>query len=173
MTFTVGKLAKMYGISRTALLYYDQIGLLCPTERNTARYRLYSQADADRLGQIMILKHAGVPISEIRSLISSEETIVFGRLMKRLGEINFEIEKLKNNQKQIISIMSQSTVIKNPCNADPILMDHIIHYAEIDDNKREQWHVEFAAQSPELHDKFLRMMGFSEEEVQVIRNRCK
>lgn len=173
MTFTVGKLSKMFGISRTTLLYYDQIGLLCPTARNTARYRLYSQADADRLEQIMILKHAGVPISEIKNLISSEETIVFGRLMKRLGEINLEIEKLKNNQKQIISIMSQSTVKKNTRNADPILTDHIIHYAEIDDDKREQWHVEFEAQSPELHEKFLTMIGFSKEEVQAIRNKCK
>lgn len=173
MTFTVGKLSKMFGISRTALLYYDQIGLLCPSSRNTANYRLYSQADADRLGQIMILKHAGVPISEIRNLISSEESMVFGRLMKRLGEINFEIEKLKNNQKQIISIMSQSTVIRSPYKLDPILMNHIIRYAEIDDNKREQWHVEFEAQSPELHDKFLTMIGLSEEEVQAVRNRCK
>ena len=173
MTFTVGKLSKMFGISRTALLYYDQIGLLCPTARNTAGYRLYSQADADRLEQIMILKHAGVPINEIRSLISTEETIVFGRLMKRLGEINLEIEKLKNNQKQIIGIMSQSTVVQNPRNADPILTDQLIHYAEIDDSEREQWHVEFEAQSPELHDKFLTMLGFGEEEVQAIRNKCR
>ena len=173
MTFTVGKLSKMFGISRTALLYYDQIGLLCPTARNSAGYRLYSQADADCLGQIMILKQAGVPISEIRSIISSEETIVFGKLMKRLGEINSEIEKLKDNQKHIISIMSQSTVTKNPYKADPILMDRIIRYAEIDDNKREQWHVEFEAQSPELHEQFLKMIGLSEEEVKAVRNRCK
>lgn len=172
MVFTVGKLSKMYGISRTALLYYDKIGLLRPTARNTANYRLYSQADADRLGQIMILKNAGVPISVIRSIISSEEAIIFGKLMKRLGEINLEIEKLKNNQKHIINIMSQSTVIKSPYKTDPILLDHIIRYAEIDDDKREQWHMEFEVQSPDLHDKFLRMIGLSEEEVQSIRNRC-
>lgn len=173
MAFTVGKLSKMFGISRTALLYYDQIGLLCPTARNTAQYRLYSQADADRLGQIMILKHAGVPISQIKSLISSEESIAFGKLMKRLGEINQEIEKLKNDQKQIISIMSESIVIKSPHQTDFILTDHMIRYAEIANDKREQWHAEFEAQSPELHEKFLRMIGLSEEEILAVRKRSR
>lgn len=173
MAFTVGKLSKRFGISRTALLYYDQIGLLCPTARNTAGYRLYSQADADRLGQIMILKHAGVPISQIKSLIAAKETIAFGKLMKRLGEINLEIEKLKNNQKQIISIMSGSAVVKDAPADTLILTDHIIQYAEIANDKREQWHAEFEAHSPELHEKFLRMIGLSEDDILSVRKRSR
>lgn len=173
MEFTVGKLSKMFGISRTALLYYDQISLLCPTARNEAKYRLYSQADADRLGHIIILKQAGVPISQIKTLISAEESIAFGKLMKRLGEINLEIDKLKNDQKQIIDIMSESDVIQNPRNADFILTEHMIRYAEIEKDKREQWHAEFEAQSPEQHEKFLRLIGLSEEEILAVRKRSR
>lgn len=60
MASSVGKVSKMFGISRTALLYYDKIRLLSPASRSASGYRLYSQADITRLKQIFILKNAGV-----------------------------------------------------------------------------------------------------------------
>ena len=46
------------GISRTVLLYYDTIGLLKPSGRTGAGYRIYSEADVQRLKQIMIYRDA-------------------------------------------------------------------------------------------------------------------
>ncbi|HPW52681.1 MAG TPA: MerR family DNA-binding transcriptional regulator, partial [Spirochaetota bacterium] len=40
--YTIGKLAKKYGISRSAILYYDSEGLLKPDQRLSNGYRLYS-----------------------------------------------------------------------------------------------------------------------------------
>lgn len=89
--------------------------------------------------------------------------------MKRLGEINLEIEKLKNDQRQIINIMGQSEIIKDPQNTNSILTDHIIRFAEIAADKREQWHADFEAQSPELHERFLTMIGLSKEAILAVR----
>ena len=44
-TSTVGRLARAFGLSRSTLLYYDSIGLLRPTGRSPANYRLYTRAD--------------------------------------------------------------------------------------------------------------------------------
>ena len=49
---TVRKLAEQFGISRTTLLYYDRIGLLCPEKRSRAGYRLYGPRSVERLGLI-------------------------------------------------------------------------------------------------------------------------
>ena len=45
---TVGKLSEKFGLSRTALLYYDRIGLLTPAGRSESGYRLYDDAAIER-----------------------------------------------------------------------------------------------------------------------------
>lgn len=173
MKLSVGKISKMFGLSRTTLLYYDKIGLLCPEARSASGYRLYSQSDVARLNQIVILRNAGVPIKQIGSLIASDETIVFGKLMKRLGELNLEIEQLKNNQIQIINLMSKTFPDKLFRNADSKMIDKIINYAEIDLDKKVQWHSEFEAQSPEQHEYFLSVLGLSKEEIKALKIKIK
>ncbi len=169
MTYSVGKLSKMFGISRTALLYYDEIGLLTPESRSAAGYRLYSQAEVSRLEQIMILRNAGVPIKQIKQLVAAEETMFFGKLLKRLGELNREIEKLKLYQKQIIGILGKSIVAGDLLREDSNTLEHVLRYASIASDQRDRWHSEFEAQSPELHSDFLSLLGFNEEEIHAIK----
>ncbi len=171
MASSVGKVSKMFAISRTTLLYYEKIGLLSPASRSAAGYRLYSQEDITRLKQIFILKNAGVPLNQISSLLGTEELVVSGKLMKRLGELNLEIETLRKYQKQIISILSETFAIRNFKNEDAKTIEKIISYAEIDLDKRDQWHNEFEKQSPELHEHFLTVLGLSNEEIKALRNR--
>jgi hypothetical protein len=51
----IGELAKQTGLSIRTLRYYDEIGLLVPSHRTEAEYRLYSEADIARLQQILSL----------------------------------------------------------------------------------------------------------------------
>ena len=46
----VGDLAKQTGLSVRTLHYYDEIGLLSPSRRTDAGYRLYTARDVSRLG---------------------------------------------------------------------------------------------------------------------------
>ena len=46
---TVGSLSEMSGVSVRTLHHYDEIGLLRPTSRSAAGYRLYTPDDAERL----------------------------------------------------------------------------------------------------------------------------
>ena len=61
-TFTVGALGRRFGLSRSALLYYDQIGLLVPSARSSAGYRLYTEEDAQRLERICLFRNAGLAL---------------------------------------------------------------------------------------------------------------
>ena len=42
---TVGRLARRFGLARSTLLYYDRIGVLRPSARSAAGYRLYDAGD--------------------------------------------------------------------------------------------------------------------------------
>lgn len=90
--------------------------------------------------------------------------------MKRLGELNLEIETLRKHQKQIISILSETFVIKNIKNEDAKTIEKIISYVEIDLDKKDQWHNKFEKQSPELHEYFPTVLGLSNEEIKALRN---
>jgi len=46
--YTVGSLARSFGLSRSTLLYYDSIGLCKPSGRSAANYRTYTENDRAR-----------------------------------------------------------------------------------------------------------------------------
>jgi len=68
---TVTKLARRCGVSRTALLYYESIGLMPPPARTDGNYRCYSEADAERLKRIRAYRNAGLRIEDIRAPLGS------------------------------------------------------------------------------------------------------
>ena len=162
MAISVGKLSKMYGISRTALLYYDNIGLLKPSARSKAGYRLYNDEDVKRLDRIMLLRDAGVPLNQIDALISADEHMSAGMLMKRLGELNSEISRLKAMQQAIIGLLGNNSIISNLKGVDMDTLKKILRFAEIsmsedrfDKEAMGAWHAEFEKNSPEQHKKLL------------------
>lgn len=65
----VGDLAKQTGVSVRTLHYYDEIGLLSPSHRTEAGYRLYGKEDIIRLQQIVSLRQIGFSLEEIRECL--------------------------------------------------------------------------------------------------------
>jgi DNA-binding transcriptional MerR regulator len=65
-TFQVKEVARIAGVSVRALHHYDEIGLLAPSGRTEAGYRLYSDDDLLRLQQILIGRELGMPLEEIK-----------------------------------------------------------------------------------------------------------
>ena len=73
MTYTVSELAKLSRVSTRTLRYYDQIGLLKPKRDNTNDYRVYTEADIDRLQQILFYRELGMVLEEIKSILLSRD----------------------------------------------------------------------------------------------------
>jgi MerR family transcriptional regulator, thiopeptide resistance regulator len=65
MAFTVGELSRLTGVTVRALHHYDEIGLVRPSQRTAAGYRLYDDDDALRLQQVLVFRELGVPLDEI------------------------------------------------------------------------------------------------------------
>ncbi|MBQ3105790.1 MAG: MerR family transcriptional regulator [Lachnospiraceae bacterium] len=70
---TVKDVSRLAGISIRTLHYYDEIGLLKPTEVTAAGYRLYSDRDLERLQEIMFFKEMELPLKKIRLLMEHPE----------------------------------------------------------------------------------------------------
>ena len=68
--YTIGELARNFGITLRALRFYESQGLINPDRQG--RRRLYGRKDADRVAAILRAKKCGFHLSEIRRMIMDE-----------------------------------------------------------------------------------------------------
>ena len=71
--WTVGQVADVFGVTVRTLHHYDEAGLLVPSERSAAGYRLYTDGDLVRLQQIVVYRRLELPLDEIASLLAGDE----------------------------------------------------------------------------------------------------
>lgn len=67
--WTVGEVARMAHVTVRTLHHYDEIGLLTPSARTAAGYRLYMRADLERLQQILLYRGLGFALEAIGPLL--------------------------------------------------------------------------------------------------------
>ena len=67
---TVGDVARMSGVTVRTLHHYDEIGLLSPSERTEAGYRLYSPADLEHLRRILFYRELDFPLNRIAEILA-------------------------------------------------------------------------------------------------------
>ncbi|HET6582951.1 MAG TPA: MerR family transcriptional regulator [Nannocystaceae bacterium] len=69
MTLTVSQVARATGISVRTLHHYDEIGLVRPSGRSGAGYRLYAPADLERLQRVLFYRELSMPLEEIARIL--------------------------------------------------------------------------------------------------------
>ena len=97
---TIGQVAQAAGVTTPTLRYYEEEGILSPTTRSHAGYRLYDAHAVEQLQFIRSAQAVGFTLDDIRTLLSLDignakscQAEVQGLLTERLGEVN---EKMKN-----------------------------------------------------------------------------
>ena len=68
---TVKEVSRLTGVSIRTLHYYDQIGLLTPSDITESGYRLYDDTALERLSQILLFRELEFPLKDIRRIIDS------------------------------------------------------------------------------------------------------
>lgn len=168
--YTIGHLAKDFGISRTTLLYYDSIGLFSPSGRSAANYRTYSDKDRERLEQICALRRTGMPLSDIgRVLKTRSKRSVLPLLEKRLDALNREIRALRDQQHFIVKILKNDRALSRIRVMDKENWIRLLETAGLDEAARNKWHTEFERLAPDAHQNFLESLGIPAKEIAQIR----
>ncbi len=92
-TYQVKEVERIAGVSVRALHHYDEIGLLVPSGRTEAGYRLYSDDDLLRLQQILIGRELGMPLEEIKRSLDDPSFDRRAALEKQRKEIAIRAER--------------------------------------------------------------------------------
>jgi len=80
VSFSVGQVAQLSGVTVRTLHHYDETGLLSPTERTSAGYRVYTSTDLVRLRRILFYRELGFPLGEIAAILTDPDV---GRHLRR------------------------------------------------------------------------------------------
>ena len=72
MSYSVGEVARLTGVTVRTLHHYDEIGLLSPSGRTAAGYRRYAESDLARLQQILTYRELGFPLEEIGEILADQ-----------------------------------------------------------------------------------------------------
>ena len=108
----ISEMAKLYGITRQTLIYYDEIGLFKPVQVDEKGYRYYSVRQVPYLREICFLKSIGVGLQDIvehfrERSASKEMQLLLEQRTKILQELS-RLNKLRNSISQRIRLYEQS-----------------------------------------------------------------
>jgi len=67
---TAGQMAKIHGLNKQTLQYYDSISLFSPVLRSPFGYRLYSPLQSTQLQAILFFRNLNIPISTIKKYMN-------------------------------------------------------------------------------------------------------
>ncbi len=160
--YLIRELARKYNLTRSSLLHYDSIGLLSPSARSQAGYRIYSDEDEKRLTNIMLFRSMGIALSEIKELLENDRSKLAIALFKRLGRLNREIGTLRSQQKNIIDLLKEFRNLNKFI--DELKKDHV-NLSLLNGIDPLEWHRQFEEMSPELHRELLTIIRSIPKEI--------
>ena len=91
MWLKVGELAQRSGLTVRTLHHFDQIGLLSPSARSSAGYRLYGREDVARLHGIQALRHLGLPLKQIATMLAGDGEALPQIVARQIRALDHEI----------------------------------------------------------------------------------
>jgi DNA-binding transcriptional MerR regulator len=95
VSYSVGQVAGFAAVTVRTLHHYDDIGLLVPSGRSHAGHRRYSDADLDRLQQILFYRELGFPLDEVAALLDDPAADPRAHLRRQHELLTARIEKLQ------------------------------------------------------------------------------
>lgn len=80
--FSTGEFAKLSGVNKSTLFYYDQEGILKPEILEDNGYRYYSAYQFDEMEMIFTFRHIGMPIEEIKEYIRQKSPEAYAEILR-------------------------------------------------------------------------------------------
>ncbi|WP_058985440.1 MerR family transcriptional regulator [Hugonella massiliensis] len=102
---TVHEVSELAHVSVRTLHHYDKIGLLRPSARSEAGYRLYSDGDVARLQQIMLFRELEFSLADIGAILDSPR-------FDREKAIDQQIELLELRRERIGNLIDMAKALK-------------------------------------------------------------
>jgi DNA-binding transcriptional MerR regulator len=103
----VGALASRSGLTVRTLHHYDSIGLLTPSARSEAGYRLYDRGDIARLHQIQALRRFGMALADIAAFLDSPDASLTDVIGRQIAALDRQLAEAIRLREQLACLQGQ------------------------------------------------------------------
>ena len=105
IAMTVGEVSTLLGVSVRALHHWDETGLVHPSRRSAAGYRLYCEADIMRIQQVLVYRQTGMNLADIKMVLDEPETDAMTHLRRQRELVQGQISHLQQMLNSIDMVM--------------------------------------------------------------------
>jgi len=102
MLFKVGELAKRAGITVRTLHHYESVGLLIPSARSSAGYRLYNREDISRLHAIQALTRLGMSLNAVRDCLEDSRPSLSDIIDAQLDMLDTQLRQMTTLRQRLV-----------------------------------------------------------------------
>ncbi len=142
LMYRISQLARLAGLSRSTVLYYEKLGLV-KGKRSANGYRYYHDVDLQRLTLVQQLQVGGLTLNECKACIDVE--MDRSLLEQRLKALDQEISKKQQARALLAGLLGQ--------NHDSL----------------RSWHDILEATAPDAHGQWLQAQGLNEKDALHLR----
>jgi DNA-binding transcriptional MerR regulator len=114
MMLKVGELARRSGLTVRTLHHYDSIGLLKPSGRSDAGYRLYNRDDVARLHQVQALRRFGMALSDIGQFLAKPGASLPDLIARQIDSLDRQIAEAAKLREQLTALRGQLLAGEEP-----------------------------------------------------------
>ena len=118
MLLKIGELAKRTGLTVRTLHHYDAIGLLSPSARSDAGYRLYNEADIARLHRILALRRFGLALADIGTTLTRPDLSLAAVVARQIDTLTEQIQQARTLRSRLTRLQVQLADGQEPDLAD-------------------------------------------------------
>jgi DNA-binding transcriptional MerR regulator len=132
LTFTIGEVATLLGITSKTIKHYHEIGLLVNPERDTNQYRLYTMTHIIQLQQILRLKQFGLSLKQIEIIIQSENPDELTQIVlsQHIHNIQDELSRLQHQLTLTQDFLKTGDSLFQPHPSHPSIASSLTHLSD-------------------------------------------
>ena len=105
IAMTVGEVSTLLGVSVRALHHWDESGLVHPSQRSAAGYRLYSEADIMRIQQVLVYRQTGMSLADIKAVLDEPGADALTHLRRQRELVQGQVSHLQQMLNSIDMVM--------------------------------------------------------------------
>lgn len=163
--YSTGRFARRASVSVRTLRFYDRAGVLVPSARTEAGYRVYTDEDFPRLQQVLALKFLGLSLDEIKRCLAAGPR----RLQESLGQ---QKAMVREKRAQLDAILQAIDEAERLLQTEPSGLESVVRVIEVIQMQQQQdWVSKYL--TPEQRQKMqeLSEQSYSEEARQKLAAR--
>jgi MerR family transcriptional regulator, thiopeptide resistance regulator len=153
----IGEVSARTGLTTRTLRYYEELGLLKPSERLVSGHRIYANEDLQRLYRISLLRQLGLPLSDIARELDNPSSELTNTITRHVEQVDQRLAALGRHRERMITLKGELST-GSPTDAE--LLDTLHELTQIDHGLAQRLTLLVYNDIEAVHDHLVAVFGF-------------